>query len=171
VIADVLLLKEVRNELEATHRELLIAFEGMERAATVGRTHRSEVSRMDDEFPIDLILEAPLSFSELAKRFAVNGRKPHYATPARQAMKGILAGGRRIMLPSICIGGQEQARTLSRAYFAAHSNPISRSPLRSMVSLVLAGRHAGKNVISELGRNLVGTMAISRTTRRRVPAR
>jgi len=38
---------------------------------------------MDDEFPVDMIREAPLSFSQLAKRFRVKGRRPHCATLAR----------------------------------------------------------------------------------------
>lgn len=86
---------------------------------------------MNDEFPIDLILEAPLSLPELANRFAVDGRKPHPHTLARHALKGILAGGRRILLPSILIGGRRCSSDKAFRWFVSQVTVARRDQIQN----------------------------------------
>lgn len=82
---------------------------------------------MDEEFPIDKILDAPLSFSELGKRFRVNGRKAHCAMLARLALKGVLADGRRIKLPSINFRGRRYSSVEAFRWFVEQATAARSS--------------------------------------------
>src|SRR3954469_3986482 len=104
---------------------------------------------MDDEFPIDTILNAPLSFSELGKRFPVNGMRPHCAMLARLALKGVLAGGRRIKLPSVSVRGRLYSSAKAFRWFvdqvSAAGSPnqyLLQSRLRMMPRGGDSSRHA-----------------------------